>query len=93
MGPIPVVVIVQSAVVDHGGNEWVLMLCSGEGGGEGVSTPTHPRPAHWGRSAHVMRAIVVAIGVKEDAEARKVVPRTKDRTWQWKMKEVNTCDM
>ena len=52
----------------------------GEGEGEGSALPTHLRPAHWGRSAHIMRAIVVAIGVKEDAQARKVVPRPKDRT-------------
>ena len=83
---VPVVVVVQRAVVDHGRDERVFMLCNGRRGGQHCQ-PTHPQPGHWGRGGergkgtHIMRAIVVAVCVKEDAKSSEVVSRTKHRPW------------
>ena len=88
VGAIPVMVIVQGAVADHGRNEGVLMLWEGEGGGSAL--PAHLWLALWGRGTHIVRAVVVAVCVKEDAKPSKVVPRTKHRPWQWQTEAIST---
>lgn len=66
-------------------------------GEEGVSTanpPSHSQSTgggEGGKGTHIMRAVVVAVCVKEDAESSEIVSRTKHRPWaSGKMKGVST---